>query len=160
MGLTKGNLPRQNTIGGYTFDWDPINNPNDIALTGAYSGAANFYTSFRNSGSSGYVVPVGKTLRIIAAKIINQASGASQFYLCQSDNDCGNTSATVPTNPVWFGTNSSTLTGVTACTLASAGYVGEVGGINFSVAVGKYISGRSSGGATDSACVVLYCKLI
>ena len=64
MGLpVKSGGQRSITLGGHTFDWDPVNNPADIVLIAEVSGASTKYSSGRKGlATSGYQVPVGKTL--------------------------------------------------------------------------------------------------
>lgn len=152
---------RSITIGGYTFDWDPINNPNDIQLSGSYGGSTNISSGLRTLiASSGYLVPVGRRLVVVAVKVFSSSTGGTSCYLAQVDNDVAVNSAGAPTNPLYFGSGSSSQLTPTVVTTPNAGGAAEVGGLNFPIATGKYGYIRSTGGATDYGSATLYCKLV
>jgi len=157
MGLTKGNLNRQHTVGGYTFDWDPANNPNDICLWAqASDGTTNQYHTARDmNGTAGYQVPVGKTLKIIAVDLNNTAAYASQWSIGYGDTDVGLTSAAAPTNVILHNAGYQSV-----CVAAVVGTYGGRGGLSFSVPAGKYPLGQSAGSAADRSGIQLYCKLV
>lgn len=158
MGLTKGNLPRQITIGGYTFDWDPIGNPNDIPLVAqATDGTTNtHHTARKHNGTAGYQVPASRTLYVVAARVVTTAAAtAAQWALGYGDTDVGASSAAAPTNPI--ADNGGLAQLITAATLASSG---EKGGVNFSIPASKYLDALSVGSAADRSHIELYCKLV
>jgi hypothetical protein len=115
------------TIAGCEFN---LSDPNTIVLYGrTTAGSGN--CSFRLwNGSSGYQVPVGKTLTIRA--VVQTRGSTGEFVLLQSDNDLGLASGTALTNPVYPGGDSSIGTIDTA--FAKSGLV------NVIIAAQKYCS--------------------
>lgn len=158
MGLTKGNLNRQLTVGGATFDWDPIGNPNDIQLLAYCGGGANVNTTARQKGAAaGYPVPAGKTLHVVAMKLSNIVAIGFQAQVLISDNDVGQATNTAFTNPVYHG-GSSGLFELNAP--AAIGATAEVGGIDLTAAATKFVSMFSNNTAGLQGTVILYCKLV
>lgn len=130
------------TLGSPLF---PINNVNTfenanlrVLITGA--DASNPRGTFRlMNGSAGYLVPVGKVLRVVGVHLATVAtSGASVVQLAQTDNDVGHFSSTAFTNPVWAGGGSAA---VSIMQFVPSGNMCEVGApVLFNVAAGKYVS--------------------
>jgi hypothetical protein len=148
-------LTKQLTIGGYTFDWDPKNNPSDVLLTGDITfGTTAFHTTLQAPvGGAGYQVPSGKTLTIVAARQVSASSTGGYAGFGYGDNDVG-VGGAIPTNQVLFGRGSP------VCTTAGAGgAVGESGGLNFQVPSLKYPEALTSGSASERTQVLVYCKL-
>ena len=154
MGLTKGNLNRQMTIGGYTFDWDPMNNTNDVILMGACITTNLRCTLRQPNASAGYVVPASKTLFILATRILNAVSVAAEVALLYSDVDSGYTNATAFTNPVF---NAGVTTADATLSAVATGSAPEAA-TNFSIPTGKY-PGVQSQGTAQAWIGVFYCKL-
>jgi hypothetical protein len=154
MGLVKGNAGRQITVGGYTFDWDPMNNTSDILLMGACI-TTNLRCTFRQpNASAGYVVPASKTLYIMAFKAVNAVAVASEPCLLYGDADTGYTNTTAFTNPVY---NAGVTTGDAGLGTAVVGGILEFAP-HFSIPTGKYPSVQSQ--STGQAFVIFaYGKL-
>jgi len=148
---------KSHTIGGYTFDWDPASNPNDILLWAqAMDGTSNpYHTARRANDTSGYQVPTGRTLYVLAVDIITMAAYAAQWTFLYGNTDVGITAAAAPTSPVTYNNASSAV----ICE-ATIGKRGERGGVGFSVPTGKYLCGQSAGSATDRSMIQFYCKLV
>lgn len=96
---TPGTIPSL-TIGGRVF----TDLSNLKILIGSPQGAANSNSNFRRAGLGVYVVPAGKTFRILAYKVIIATAGTMYFGFC--DNDVGVASATAPTNATYPVNNS------------------------------------------------------
>lgn len=159
MGLpVKAGGQRSITIGGHTFDWDPQNNANDVLLVGYGAGTLK-YTTFRQmSQITGYQVGVGKTLTIVAMKIVQMSNtvvgGANCGY---GDNDVGiNGTATPPTNAVW---NMGSAGFFAASIAAGYGAIAEIGGLKWEVAATKFPQCATPGGTGDQAVVYAYAKV-
>lgn len=61
-----------------------------------------------NTGSAGYQVTAGKTLKVKAVRCFGQTfTAAGIFYICYSDNDVGLVSTTAFTNATYSGNNTS-----------------------------------------------------
>lgn len=158
MGLRISNgSPKQITVGGYTFDWDPASNSNDILLWGqASDGTSNPYRTLRQlNATAGFIVPAGRTLKIIAIDLLTTAAYAAQWGIGYGDTDVGLTSAALPASNVPHN-NRYAVAGVAA----SAGSFGSRGGLAFSVPEGKYPFANSAGSASDRSAVQVYCKLV
>jgi hypothetical protein len=106
------------TIGGRVF----TDLTNLIRLNFQTGAANNFCTMRLSNGTSGYQVPVGKTLRIAAIEWSISAAASAFVDLHYSDNDLGFASATARTNPVLnSGVTDATAAGVQGITTAAAG---------------------------------------
>lgn len=85
---------------------------NIIALHATTSATANNKSTFRKIGSgsgAGYAVTGGKTLAISSGRFNPASTSDTQVSIAQSDNDVGEGgSSTSLTNPIFFGTESST----------------------------------------------------
>jgi hypothetical protein len=149
-----GASTRQKTIENYTFDHDPIGNPNDLVLYAYGAGSGGTFGTFRLPGAtSGYAVPAGKTLKILGVEIMS-FQGANGAWFAQSDIDSGIGSATAPTNPVYVtsaGVESLHATGVGAHDYFSC---------FFSVATGKYFTSITSAVAGTQLNFKAYAKLV
>ena len=161
MDLTAPSAPRRLvTIGGYTFDWDPANVPTDILLVvGLNHGSANRYNTMRRSdGASGYQVGAGKTLRIIAAKMVKYDTTATPIGLIgKGTSDVGLASAAAPAGNIDYGNAAYIFSGA-ASGVPAAGI--EIGGLDFSVPATYYPYYAASAAAAERASVYFYCKLI
>jgi hypothetical protein len=152
------NAPRTITIGGFTFDWDPIGNANDVLLIAVMSGTSTRYSTARKLNSvAGLVVPGGRSLTVVAAKTISFNSPATYWGMGQSDNDVGIQSSTSPTNPVYA---SNVAIPPISAVAGGVGATSEVGGILFSVPATKYLTLIGGGVASDGVAVYLFCKLV
>jgi hypothetical protein len=93
-------------IGGMVF----TDLSNLIVLYASFNGATNGHSVMRRqTGVSGYQVPVGKTLYLSAIEIdISTVSAAGKcMYVGYGDNDIGMSQAADPTNAVYFGDGST-----------------------------------------------------
>lgn len=98
----------------------------------ALSGSTSTGTFVESNGTSGYVVPGGKTLKIIGLRL-EPTSTPGTFALAYSDNDLGYSGTTVATNPVYcYGSSANILV-----SQAPGPTVTEVP-TNFDVPTGKY----------------------
>lgn len=138
------------TIGGRVF----TDLTNLITLT-CNTNAASVRSTFRKCGShvgAGYQVTAGKTLYIYALSLIPFGAGGSEAQLAQTDNDVGLQSNTAFGNPIYFGTESSTI-GATGTVISrdGIGLIVEIAGAPLgAVAATKYVSADSlttTGGA-------------
>ncbi len=106
--------------------------------------------TFRLYGSqsgAGYVVTGGKTLRIYAYYLQSPSASVVSALIAQTDNDIGLGAATAFSNPIYFGTESSTTADpiqIPAATTQSqaASPLGKV-------LAGKYLSLDNNGGGTS-----------
>lgn len=108
------------------------------------------------SGTSSGYSPSGVTFYAKAARCWSAGTAIGQLSLAQTDNDCGTAGTTAFTNPVYFGSESSTAV-VHAPFSASASVSQDVvfgsarGANGGKVASTKYLS-IDSGGAASSEC--------
>lgn len=110
-----------------------------------------------DQSGAGYQVPVGKTLKVYAMKTVSSDTGGSSVQVAQVDADIGFASATALTNPIYFGTESSTLTSANVMiNPPGVGSTHEVSGHPLgSVAAGKYV-GMDTAGTGSSLFVYGY----
>lgn len=109
----------------------------NLKILSATGSAAGQRATFRDGNdSAGYAVTAGKTLRILAVKLLSIGTGATNALLAQTDNDVGLVSVTAFTNAVYerqdgtYGCVSIAGTVNTSCEQA----------IEFDVAATKYLS--------------------
>lgn len=98
------------TIGGTQF----ADTTNVIQLYGFLGGATNIYSGLIKVGSgtsTAYQVTTGKTLTIFAIKLASASSVAENINIGYADAALALNSSSAPTNPVYFGTETSTTTG-------------------------------------------------
>jgi hypothetical protein len=134
MGFVAQGLAPTLTIGGRVF----TDLENLIILRGGCSPAgANTRTTMRTpNGTSGYVVPTGKVLRLLAVRVKMSGTfnaGAGQMDVGYADNDVGVNSATVFTNSVTMSVFNRVGCQVSA---DQGGYAEEA--LNFTIPAGKY----------------------
>lgn len=122
------------TIGGRVF----TDLKNLIRLNCFATGTSTVRSTARlDSASSGYAVPAGKSLRILAARFRNGGGTLAQVAIGYADNDVGITASTALTNGV-FASGSSTV-GTTVPAAASVAFAGLAeASLNFVVPTGKY----------------------
>jgi hypothetical protein len=110
-------------------------------------GAGGANGTFRlTSGTAGYLVPGGKTLRINAILVRGTASSSAKF--AQSDNDVTVDSATALTNPVY-------VSGDIKYDILFPSVAGNESMVpmSFPVATGKYFTMACGGGTTDQLAI-------
>lgn len=156
MDIQRGSRPSM-LVGGFTTDWNPAVNPNDILLWAqATDGTTNpYHTARKANATAGYQVPTGKALIVLGMDLVTTAAYAAQWGLAYGDTDVGLTSAAAPTNAVTH--NNGTAVVVVP---ATAGSRGERAGPFFSIPAGKYPDFRSAGSSSDRSSVQCYCRLI
>lgn len=107
---------------------------NLITLIGLSQGVGGSYSSGRlPNTSAGYAVPAGKQLRIVGVSCHCVTAGPIAFGY--ADNDCGSSSNTTPTNPVYPASNIYAA----QIQMATAGNYYERN-VNFVVPAGKYVA--------------------
>lgn len=93
-----------------------------ISLYQAAGGNTNVYggwNKFGSQSSTAYPVTTGKTLIVAAIRVINSAAVAETLGFGQCDNALAIATPSTPTNPIYFGIESSTNTPIvtTAATI-------------------------------------------
>lgn len=104
-------------------------------------GAANTRSSAREMGSrsgAGYQVPVGKTFKIVAIKVIAKTAANVGMTVCQTDADIGLGVNTAFTNPIFAGTESASADYLIQTPAASVGSEGDLA-IVATVGAGKFV---------------------
>ena len=137
------------TVGGRVFT-----DLQNLIILKAYVTAAGQKATFRlPSGSAGYPVTAGKTLKVLALRAFASNTGSNSFIISQTDNDTGWASSTAATNPV-YEAGSADVTGV-----VQAGVISTANEFlsNFSVAAAKYLSVSGGNGANATATVYAFC---
>ncbi len=125
------------TVGGRTYT-DLVNL---ISVCGqvATDSPAAMTPRKSTSGSSGYAVTSGKTFKVSSLKLSKaNTSSNDNFSFGYCDNDCGINSGT-PSNPIYFGTNSSTSALVYRNLTSTNDRIIEISIGNFNVPAGKYL---------------------
>lgn len=129
------------TVGGRVF----TDLKNLIVLRTAITnvGGATNGTGRLNTGSAGYQVTAGKTLKIKAVRAFGQTfTAAGGFYVCYSDNDVGVVSTTAFTNAKYSGNSSS----LAICLNVNAIGVWYETAFDFDVPATKYAGAQQSSG--------------
>lgn len=144
---TIGNIPTL-TIGGRLFtDLTTI-----IPLYTHVTSGGNRFGTFRKMGAgtgAGYQVTAGKTMIVYASQMANDAAALETASYAQTDADVGLDSATALTNPVYFGSESTTFRAVLGSTTSAAGSVvnlalsGKVAATKYCTANGANVSNAS-----------------
>lgn len=105
------------------------------------------------TGASAYQVPVGKTLRVLAVRILISGT-CSALQLYQSDNAPGPNTTTALVN-------GSLLTGFRAqISSLSAGTYDRALSYDASIAAQKYLSFQANLSASSGAHITAYCQLV
>lgn len=112
---------------------------NLIALCAYSVGGPHFATLRKQSGTAGYQVTAGKTMKIFAAKIFGQNATTSDPACTPAygDNDVGQDTGSTPTNVVYFGGDSSMAIG------AQTSKYEDVA-IDFNIPATKYAAQRTA----------------
>lgn len=127
------------SLGGRKFSEAELKGGNMVYLIAADTGTGNYNTFREFNGTAGYVVPGGKTLRILALRLSSNATTGSQYAvkLLYGDTDVGFASAAAPTTPVYMGGSSAANYGIAS--LITTGGASQAEDIaNFTVPTGKY----------------------
>jgi hypothetical protein len=130
------------------------------------SSGTNIYTTFRKMGdtaATGFAIPNGKTLKIYAIRMFNDANGSfgRGASIFRQTNDAGSSpTTTVPTGVINLidGTTSTSVfmqVSITATGVAEAPFVASVVGSGTT----QYI-GLSNIGNTNAGDVYLLCRLV
>lgn len=137
-------IPTQKTltVGGRTFTESEItafeSGTTGVILYGTLTGSNKYATFRKQDSSSGFQVPAGKTLTIVAIRIwCETASVVFGTQVLYGDNDVGINTATQPTTPVYIGGGSSTNTAFIPAGQTPNNSFAETS-LNFSVPQNKY----------------------
>lgn len=132
----------QVTIGPRTF----TDLTNLIPVYGFTEGT-NTNSTFRKANTASSYAPSAVTYVIKAVQIMNMDGSQNTFIsLGYCDNDLGQDSATAPTNPVYWFTNSTTVCNIGPTTTNTPSLVNQIP-INFTVPAGKFPFYKGAGGA-------------
>lgn len=145
---TIGNVQTM-TVGGSLF----VDTTNIIILFGGTDGATNVNSGSRKFGAQGgvtYQVTTGKTLIINAYRGIQLGSAGNDSSMAQVDNSTlGFNVSTALTNPIFFGSESSTYKSLFYVT-STIGSTFEHGSVAGKVAALKYLAFQQSATANSS----------
>lgn len=128
------------TVGGRVF----TDLSNLIILTTYVTGTSTYISTLRRAnGSAGYQITAGKTLTIYAAQMHIIVASSVNIGLGYGDNDVGQLTTTVPTNPVYV----AGAAGVGIFSLAAIGFFEA--STNFQIPATKYgfVNAQATAGA-------------
>lgn len=126
------------TIGGQTLV-EPITTNAKTLIASIYT-ASNLHATFRTlNGTSGYVVPGGKTFRMRMLRCSSNNSAANGIMVAYSDNDVGMATNTAFTNEVYIGGISPFSASAIWIPTAAQQNITEISfGSGFTIPTGKY----------------------
>lgn len=140
------------SLGGFT-----ITDITNLKFLSGFGDSTNLRNTLRATGtSSGYVVPGGKTFRVIAILVANDTAGGN-VAPGYADNDVGQNSTTAFTNPVFAFTGTTTpkqyTVSLPAVTAAAPFYAIP---IKFDIPTGKYAVTQNTGTGNMQGTLVGY----